>query len=314
MSVLWIDFESLPDGSAAQSGMKISDQFEEDYGITFARGNGQAATIAKRGGATEAFGSHDNIVGYDQDETGDYFLTDDGVISGSSATMVMDLTIAANALHGLILDVDFEDCWHIAAYDEVGGLVSEIVLAAGAPGTGNGRAAGFTISDPNGFNSIARIEFVGTTNVTMGFAFDQIGIERVGTDGDNHIIGSEDSDVISGLDSDDLLEGRGGDDYLFGGSGKDVLIDGAGEDDMKGGGKPDEFIFVADNETDRILDFKQGADVMDISAWDISFDDLRIRDKASGAVKIKYLDEIILLKNSDGALSAATIEEADFIF
>ena len=81
--------------------------------------------------------------------------------------------------------------------------------------------------------------------------------------------------VLAGLDGSDALNGFGGADRLFGGTGNDLLNGGAGADRMDGGrGRDgftggagrDVFVFNLGDGTDRITDFAEGVDRINIAA------------------------------------------------
>ncbi|MFQ8430654.1 calcium-binding protein [Amaricoccus sp. W119] len=94
-------------------------------------------------------------------------------------------------------------------------------------------------------------------------AFDSFS-ELYGREGDDHITARGGSDNI--------LAGNQGDDTLRGGGSSDRLIGGQGADSLRGGGGDDEFVFMSPRgsleERDRIADFTQGRDLIDISAID----------------------------------------------
>jgi len=101
-----------------------------------------------------------------------------------------------------------------------------------------------------------------------------------GGDGNDRLAGGSGSDVLNGGDGNDKLYGgsgsdtlNGGDgnDKLNGGSGNDILIGGVGADTLRGGSGNDVFVYssASDSTTsswDRILDFTQGKDQIDLSA------------------------------------------------
>ncbi len=81
-------------------------------------------------------------------------------------------------------------------------------------------------------------------------------------------------DRLAGNDDNDKLLGQGGADDLSGGSGKDLLIGGAGGDRLEGGtgndklkgrGGDDIFEYVVGGDVDRIRDFEDGSDRIDLS-------------------------------------------------
>lgn len=108
-------------------------------------------------------------------------------------------------------------------------------------------------------------------------------IDGTGSDNDDLIGGNEAGNVIHGMGGVDRIWARGGNDSLFGGDGADyldggggddMLSGGAGADTLRGGGGADIFRLydVADSrplhKADRIIDFKSGTDVIDLSMID----------------------------------------------
>lgn len=90
--------------------------------------------------------------------------------------------------------------------------------------------------------------------------------------GDDKLHGGDGADTLYGGVGDDRLVGGAGDDDLSGGKGADVLIGGYGQDVMRGQGGDDRFLFKSVQETsavkadsDRIIGFQQGSDLIDLS-------------------------------------------------
>jgi VCBS repeat-containing protein len=115
------------------------------------------------------------------------------------------------------------------------------------------------------------------------------GEKIVGTPGNDKLVGTKGNDKIFGGAGDDKLYGGKGDDKLYGGKGNDKLYGGSGKDKINGGGGDDVihggagadvliggkgndvFVYLSAAESnlcawDRILDFKQGHDKIDLSA------------------------------------------------
>lgn len=98
-----------------------------------------------------------------------------------------------------------------------------------------------------------------------------------GTAGRDDLFGPGGNDTLKGLGGNDRLFGDAGDDALQGGGGKDWLLGGSGLDQLSGGAAGDRFVFRAVSDSgntrqtaDRILDFQDGADRIDLSAIDAS--------------------------------------------
>lgn len=103
--------------------------------------------------------------------------------------------------------------------------------------------------------------------------------------GDDTLIGGQGNDMLEGGDDDDRLQGQLGDDtllgdagqdQLFGGLGRDVLNGGTEDDRLTGGGQADVFVFETGSGFDRILDWEDGADKMDLTEFEmVSFNAVR---------------------------------------
>lgn len=79
---------------------------------------------------------------------------------------------------------------------------------------------------------------------------DFVGVNPVGTSGDDVITGFDTDDTIDGLAGNDVINGGAGDDTLNGGAGDDRLVGGTGADAMTGGDGND--TYLVDNVGDTI--------------------------------------------------------------
>jgi Ca2+-binding RTX toxin-like protein len=98
--------------------------------------------------------------------------------------------------------------------------------------------------------------------------------EVIAADGSDWLFGGRGADLIRGGGSNDLLHGNRGNDTLVGGRGVDTLIGDAGEDVFVFGRSLEPFTFglapdtgVGPGNRDAILDFRQGEDKLDLSAY-----------------------------------------------
>ncbi|MEM9966720.1 MAG: calcium-binding protein [Pseudomonadota bacterium] len=73
--------------------------------------------------------------------------------------------------------------------------------------------------------------------------------------------------TLLGSARDDILSGAAGNDIIEAGAGDDILLDGGAEDTLVGGPGADIFIFSPDAARDRVLDFRQGTDQIDLSSY-----------------------------------------------
>ncbi len=122
--------------------------------------------------------------------------------------------------------------------------------------------------------------------------------------------------TATGTGADERLLGGSGADTINAGGGDDFLHDGAGVDVLTGGAGADVFVFARDGAVDRITDFTDGVDRMDVSTWGriYSAQSLVITSTAAGA-EVVYGDERIIITSSTGtSLAVSALTDADFIF
>lgn len=113
---------------------------------------------------------------------------------------------------------------------------------------------------------------VGNDRLDGGLDADEI----FGGRGDDDLKGAEAPDLLRGGRGDDLLDGGIfsdrlfgglGDDELLGGGGFDRLQGGRGDDALTGGAASDVFVMRRRNDDDVILDFQNGMDQVDLTAF-----------------------------------------------
>jgi Ca2+-binding RTX toxin-like protein len=119
--------------------------------------------------------------------------------------------------------------------------------------------------------------------------------------------------TTTGSALDDRMIGSGLADTLQGGAGDDFLHDGGGGDLLFGGAGADVFVFDRDGSADRIGDFQDGIDLIDVSAWGriYSAQALDIRITGSGAV-VSYGAEVLTITKAGPAPLVLT--DDDFVF
>ena len=89
----------------------------------------------------------------------------------------------------------------------------------------------------------------------------------LGGAGEDLLRGGRDEDTLDGGDDKDTLRGGDGDDTLIGGAGNDLLTGGRGDDMQTGGAGRDTFMFGRHAGDDVITDFKNGIDLIDLTAF-----------------------------------------------
>ncbi len=130
-------------------------------------------------------------------------------------------------------------------------------------------------------------------------------------DKDNDLIsGGNGADSLLGSEGNDALDGGGDADDLRGGTGDDTLTDGTGGDTLTGNNGADVFVFGVDAATDRIDDFKDGTDLIDLT---VVFKKLTITDVAPGEVHVTHSGETLIILDTTGTLTAADLTRDDFI-
>jgi Ca2+-binding RTX toxin-like protein len=121
------------------------------------------------------------------------------------------------------------------------------------------------------------------------------------------ISGSNGANTLNGSAFSDWIYGNGGDDKLFGNGGKDLLFGGIGNDLLAGGSGNDQFVFTTGDGDDTILDFQDGADIINLAGFsEISDfgdlmnnvaqigDDLQIDLGNGDSIKIENIDKSAL--------------------
>ena len=131
-----------------------------------------------------------------------------------------------------------------------------------------------------------------------------------GGDGNDTLDGGEGDDLLRGHGGDDVLRGRGGADTLEGGDGADRLLGGTGDDVLTGHGGSDTFVFSERFGTDRVKDFTDGEDLLDLRGLGLSgFDDVQARQDGAH-VRLELSNGTIVLENTD----LAELDSSDFLF
>jgi len=192
-----INFEVLPSGSVPTDRMMISDQFLSSLGVRFSLEGGGAPVLARVGTPQTAFAGPPNDTSPDipaaNQGVGEYFLTDDGALSGLSAKpLIIDYINPTNAAGGDILDIDFDERWTIDARDDMGNVLGSVVLAAGDAGTGDGLATRWAFSFADADISSIRLAGERSAAGRFGLAFDNFTPTTVPLPGAAWMLGAAD--------------------------------------------------------------------------------------------------------------------------
>lgn len=135
----------------------------------------------------------------------------------------------------------------------------------------------------------------------------------LGGAGNDFLYGGAGNDTLNGGAGNDTLVGHLGDDRLYGGAGNDRLAGGAGDDRLWGGGGSDGFVFWGANGNDTVVDFTDGEDLIDLSAYGLSGNgDVSARQEGNHArIDLSAHDGgTIMLRNFD----IADLDAGDFLF
>jgi Ca2+-binding RTX toxin-like protein len=146
--------------------------------------------------------------------------------------------------------------------------------------TGTGNALANSITGAAGADRFSGGAGNDTLNGADGSDILRGGLGRdalVGDAGNDLLLGEEDDDQLFGGAGNDTLQGGAGRDRLEGGADNDVLIGGAERDVLIGGPGNDRFVYQAVTDApalpvgsiiEKILDFEQGKDLINLSAID----------------------------------------------
>lgn len=130
----------------------------------------------------------------------------------------------------------------------------------------------------------------------------------LGFGGQDTLRGGKGNDVLAGGVGNDKLLGGEGNDLIRGDEGADYLRGGAGRDLLTGGAGSDHFVFGANDGRDKITDFQNGTDRLEILG-DVKFSDLHIA-KLGTAVTVSFEHTVITIDHT----SLAAIGAEDFLF
>lgn len=101
----------------------------------------------------------------------------------------------------------------------------------------------------------------------------------------------------------DRLDGGAGRDRLKGGGGDDVIEGGAGNDVLKGGSGADRFVFRAADGRDRIKDWRDGEDRLDLRPTGLAFEEISIASRGDAAL-LRFAETTVLIPGAAGLIDA----------
>lgn len=133
-----------------------------------------------------------------------------------------------------------------------------------------------------------------------------------GDDGDDLLSGDAGKDKLNGRSGADKLNGGTGEDSLFGGSGADTLNGGRGDDRLSGGLDADLFVFTGSSGADRIFDFQDGSDQVDLTSFGFA-------DAAAAKSFARNIDGDVVFRFASGAkltiddINKSALTDADLL-
>jgi len=137
-----------------------------------------------------------------------------------------------------------------------------------------------------------------------------------GLGGQDKISGGAGNDRLDGGLGNDTLSGGAGNDKLYGQQGRDVLSGGAGSDTLFGGSGADVFQFRGAWGADKVADFQDGIDKLDLRSNGLTFANIAVA--ASDADHDGHVDDVMIHAGHQSIallnLKAALIGAADFLF
>ncbi|MEE1657901.1 CAP domain-containing protein [Microvirga sp. CF3062] len=231
----------------------------------------------------------------------------------------------------------------------LGGLTVTAVSGTGAKyTTTTGSAGGYNLAlaagtyavtfSGGGYAAVTKQVTIGSTNVKLDLIDPTGGTTTSsainGTAAANTLSGTSAANTIKGLGGNDKLYGKSGNDKLYGGtgsdalagdsgndrlygeSGKDRLNGSSGNDILSGGSDADTFRFTGKWGADKITDFRNGVDRIDLRGNGLSFRELSIA-KGNGDSDGRADDVIIKADGQSIALlnvKVSLIGASDFLF
>lgn len=130
----------------------------------------------------------------------------------------------------------------------------------------------------------------------------------LGSAGSDKIYGGDGSDSLLGQIGNDLLFGDDGIDNVDGGAGLDRIVGGKGADVLTGGGGRDVFVFYQADGRDRVSDFMNGVDKIEVASGAEDFEDLRISQRADDVIVRFSNTTVVILEVSRSDLGASDFE------
>ena len=127
------------------------------------------------------------------------------------------------------------------------------------------------------------------------------GADRLrGEGGADRLFGGRGADDLRGGEGADLIRGGPGDDALRGGPGADTLAGGPGDDRLWGGRGADLFVFGPADGTDRVKDWEDGLDRIELGV--ATLQDVTISDTAWGHARLSFGATVVIVEGAAGLI------------
>lgn len=109
---------------------------------------------------------------------------------------------------------------------------------------------------------------------------------------DHKIAGGRGNDLIYAQSGDDFIKGELGNDRIFSGSGSDMIVGGKGADRITTGYGRDTIVFFpkTDGDRDVVTDFTYYSDSLDFRVYDVTRDDINLRETDDGRDTMLKID------------------------
>ena len=111
-----------------------------------------------------------------------------------------------------------------------------------------------------------------------------------GAAGDDTLNGNDGNDRIKGNQGNDILNGGAGNDDIFAGSGNDTITGGAGDDILRGEAGADIFVFQTGANVDRIRDWQDGSDHIDLTSYNFADATTALTQFIQQGANVRFVD------------------------
>jgi Ca2+-binding RTX toxin-like protein len=198
----------------------------------------------------------------------------------------------ANRLDGsfgrdTLIGLDGDDTYVLSDVSNAGGLfrVYDTVIEQDGGGTDTVIVQrGTGLLTPSGYTLAANVEngiVAGTASLAL--SGNALANTLTGNDATNTLRGQDGEDTINGQGGTDSIFGGDGNDRVSGGAGADTLDGGNGNDEIFGGTGSDQFVFTGAWGLDRIVNFDDGSDTINLAS---------LRDENGGSAI--QLDQLLI--------------------